>query len=1253
MRILAIRGENLASLAEPFAVEFEQEPLRSAGLFAITGETGAGKSTILDALCLALYDKFPRVVAAGGGEGTPDPSGEMLTAGDPRAILRRGAGRGFAEADFIGRDGLRYRARCDLARARGRAAGRLQNRGRSLWRIDDAGVAIETLESGVEPVNRRIIDLTDLTFDQFRRTALLAQGDFDAFLRADARERGDLLEKITGAEIYGRLSARAFEKAREARENVAALDRSRREIGVMDDAQRAALVAQIDAIALQRATLDEARESLAAQLRRLDTHALAVSKLAQAETDAAAAAAVFEGLKPQRDKLDALARVAPLFAPRDEAARAEKALAEKQQAAQEATAQSDDARAALVVAQETEREAAAALTATTEETALFAPLWERASALDAQIATQTSEAGRAQAAEQQAVRLAMETQAALNRAREEEARTRATSDAAQQTLDELAAARPLSERWAEIDDQLTQRERLAVAARQHDDDLRNAQKEATRAQEARAAFDLADEADRAALAAIVSQTAEREAARDALRAAEAQQALDEIARTYESLQEMARHVRDHDAAQEKAARAHEDILRFGQEAEAVAHRLGELRAARDAQARQDEDAARLGDLADAAAAEHALELRATLDAGAPCPVCGALDHPFTESQDAAQALVEALRARRDAARQALAETDRQFMLMAARGAQTRALHQEATQRQAEARAALAAAAQDYARVARDHAGAPPAPAGAAPVVAALIDDAETRREALRIIIQRERQLSADIALLDKQRDEKRAALDARRAERDEMEARARGAGEDCARLEQTLGNAAQRLAALDQTLSAYLILRDLRPWDLDRDPAACRRLLAEAGALYKQTHETFSKAGQSLAELGLRIAARDVEARVAAEKAASAAKDHAERQAALTRLQSERGQLLGGAQTSAHRASVEAAHKAAHAAHETARHARVEADKRKVACDERLANAARDAQKAHAALGTARTAFAGALAAAGFRLEEAAPLLAIPQETTAQMRQQVEAAQAKLRDAEAAVAARRADLAEAEAGGLPETPREELEARRDEIAAALEELMTQNGVLRQQLQQDDDARGRAESLGGEIEAARTASRVWEEINAAIGSKDGDKFRRFAQGVTLAQLVVLANQRLALLAPRYRLERSGEMGALGLQIVDRDLGDEPRSTRSLSGGERFLASLALALALAGLEGRDSFVDTLFIDEGFGALDAMTLDVAIDALENLQGQGRKVGVISHVESLQSRIATKICVERRGGGVSVVRLQAGAGAGGMGTI
>ena len=356
MRILAIRGENLASLAEPFAIEFEQEPLRTAGLFAITGETGAGKSTILDALCLSLYDKFPRVVAAGAGEGAPDPSGETLTAGDPRAILRRGAGRGFAEADFLARDGIRYRARCDLMRARGRAAGRLQNRGRSLWRIDESGKIVETLESGVEPVNRRIIELTDLTFDQFRRTALLAQGDFDAFLRADARERGDLLEKITGAEIYGRLSMRAFEKAREARESVAALEKTRREIGVMGEEERAALLALSASIVEKRAVLDSEHQEVTEQLRRLEAHALAAARLTQAESERAAAAEVFESLTSQRQTLDELARVAPLRGPRDEAVRAEEALAQKQQAANEAVAQNEAALVALEQAQEAERE---------------------------------------------------------------------------------------------------------------------------------------------------------------------------------------------------------------------------------------------------------------------------------------------------------------------------------------------------------------------------------------------------------------------------------------------------------------------------------------------------------------------------------------------------------------------------------------------------------------------------------------------------------------------------------------------------------------------------------------------------------------------------------------------------------------------------------------------------------------------------------------------------------------------------------
>ncbi|MER2606097.1 MAG: SbcC/MukB-like Walker B domain-containing protein, partial [Siculibacillus sp.] len=142
-----------------------------------------------------------------------------------------------------------------------------------------------------------------------------------------------------------------------------------------------------------------------------------------------------------------------------------------------------------------------------------------------------------------------------------------------------------------------------------------------------------------------------------------------------------------------------------------------------------------------------------------------------------------------------------------------------------------------------------------------------------------------------------------------------------------------------------------------------------------------------------------------------------------------------------------------------------------------------------------------------------------------------------------------------------------------------------------------------------------------------------------QGFTLDRLCALAGRHLATLNPRYRLTRTE---GLGLAIVDRDMGEEMRSTRSLSGGERFLASLALALALSGLEGRRSFVDTLFIDEGFGSLDAATLDVAIDALESLQSEGRKVGVISHVAAMQERIPVRIAVERAGLGRSRIAVR-----------
>ncbi|MBY6240979.1 SbcC/MukB-like Walker B domain-containing protein, partial [Methylosinus sp. Sm6] len=327
------------------------------------------------------------------------------------------------------------------------------------------------------------------------------------------------------------------------------------------------------------------------------------------------------------------------------------------------------------------------------------------------------------------------------------------------------------------------------------------------------------------------------------------------------------------------------------------------------------------------------------------------------------------------------------------------------------------------------------------------------------------------------------------------------------------------------------------------------------------------------------------------------------------------------------------------------------AARRRAAADAAQAAAGRDLVHAAQALDSAqRQAEAAArecvdaLAAAQIDADSAQALLSVSAQERIALRARVEAAQAAAAAAATEAAARSRDLDEALAAGRPEESVELLEERRAQAEERQQQLARRLGEIGATLAADDLARGKAETLRLEIAAAEATQKSWAEVDAAIGSANGDKFRRFAQSVTLERLVALANRHLESLTPRYRLERSAsDVADLGLQIVDRELCDERRSTRSLSGGERFLASLSLALGLCSLEGRDSFVDTLFIDEGFGTLDQSTLDVAIDALERLQGQGRKVGVISHVESLRQRIAVQIRVEMRGGGRSAVRVDA----------
>ena len=164
---------------------------------------------------------------------------------------------------------------------------------------------------------------------------------------------------------------------------------------------------------------------------------------------------------------------------------------------------------------------------------------------------------------------------------------------------------------------------------------------------------------------------------------------------------------------------------------------------------------------------------------------------------------------------------------------------------------------------------------------------------------------------------------------------------------------------------------------------------------------------------------------------------------------------------------------------------------------------------------------------------------------------------------------------------------------------------------------------------------------WAGLNNLIGTQNGSKFRNFAQKVTLSMMISLANIQLRKMSGRYllTLNPNDKKNSLALSVIDNEQGGQIRPTENLSGGERFIISLALALGLSQISGSNARVDSLFLDEGFGSLDDEALSMALDALGEIRSEGRMIGIISHVQALKERIATQINVIPKNEGVSVI--------------
>ena len=226
----------------------------------------------------------------------------------------------------------------------------------------------------------------------------------------------------------------------------------------------------------------------------------------------------------------------------------------------------------------------------------------------------------------------------------------------------------------------------------------------------------------------------------------------------------------------------------------------------------------------------------------------------------------------------------------------------------------------------------------------------------------------------------------------------------------------------------------------------------------------------------------------------------------------------------------------------------------------------------------------------------------------------------------------------------------EVAALADALAQDEAQLAADMTVLAQHeatLRQEDANRDRRKSLR-EVATAREAElQLWTRLHGLIGTNDGQAFQRFAQILNMEELAGKANHHLTQLSPRYALvtATAGGVPTLDFAVRDSFQADEVRPLTTLSGGETFLVSLALALALADYRSLRMPVETLLLDEGFGTLDPVTLKDAIRTLQALHQTSRvQVGLISHVEALQGEIPAWVVVESLGNGRSTVRMRVG---------
>ena len=1205
MQILKLSFENINSLKGAWTIDFQAPDFRS-GIFAIVGPTGSGKTTILDAICLALYGHTPRI-----GSITQNAN----------EVMNRDCDSCRSSLEFKTLSG-RYRATWSQKKQKNfDKTGKYGQVVSTMEKFEDGCWIPITDGSKVTSKKQEVQKIIGLSFDQFKRSVMLSQGDFAAFLKSKPNEKAQTLEQITGTQIYSLLSTKVYDLAEEQKKLFEDKQREVELSPVLDDAVVLTKQEQLKGIT-------EEAKVLETQISKIEKESRWISETAELRNQFLRVKAELERLKENRNEFFRKENVVRLAEHAQNILPIFNTLIDKQSLREDSIKEKSAAENELVNATKSLKEkdfnfkaAEEALNNENLQKPKKLALFSQIEFLDAEISPLIKSSRLAQ---EEKIKLENETADCkdhLNKAKEDIRKLEEDREKRDLERKEDIKGAFLYQRKDELRDCKITAETLSAA-------LADAEGKADKASETVKSQEKEAEALRIRKEKIASVI---EADKVLLKEAEKRlseildgKTLDELTQEQLSFSEQIPLLEAVKSALKAVCDQKEEIVRQEDVMQRDSAELDNWSSKKEGYEKEIQSlTSRQEELEALVQIDELTKVRAELKEGEPCPVCGSLEHPFAanlppEVATAKERLAVVKEESTDLQKNQK-EADRKIDVL-----KDRILVSE--KRLKELRKNLDLAEEELTlKCGR----------------AGLTREGVTE-EAAAVLITKKESLLIDI---------KKRIAKARDAESKAAAAKEKIAGttEELHRAEMVFSNAQTKFESAKSLLAQAQTGREKARTELEQfwrktakeygsvitdgelfahNPELFKRWIAKA-AKYEELLESCREIENSLAIKKGTLPGL-VESVERLEKSSREKSDQAaELQTELKTKQLQRDKLFGTKLVEIERKAYERLLSQLAEAKDQAYENLSKARSVQAAAEQRLKTAEQRSAEAEKNLLSAKTEWTDALKKEKFESEEDWRRARLDSEAINALHKEITDYKAQSRSAADRFSEADKKLEEKESQKLTDKSLEVLEAEKREASAEKEKLLEQKGELQKELKTDEEARIKRAGIEDELKKLKHQVAVWDRLNTLVGSSSGDKYRRYVQSLVLLTLLKNANVELTKLHSRYRLAKGG--GDMEIKVIDSDLADQERPTDNLSGGETFIVSLALALGLAQMASNNVRIDSLFLDEGFGTLDDDSLEKALNALSSLNAQGKTVGLISHVDQIKERIPSKIVVKR----------------------